>query len=146
MNGPDFLAIPCDQDDIDLVLKHVVNLFKRSNSLTILDDCARGREIKYRTSEVVRLGFSDRHYGLSTIVITQKFTLVAKPYRENISKLVMFYTADRNDVKAIVDDYHNCASKAETARITKLLKDHKYARLGINLRHPYGHSVFIPQD
>ena len=45
---PDFIAIPCSQDNIDLVLKYVVDL---SNSLIILDDCASGQEIKNRTSE-----------------------------------------------------------------------------------------------
>ena len=82
---PDFLAIPCDQDNVDLSLRHVVDLFKGSNSLIILDDCASGQEIKNRTSEVVKLGFSARYYGLSKIVITQQFTFVSKPYHENIS-------------------------------------------------------------
>jgi hypothetical protein len=29
--------------------------------------------------------------GISTIVLTQHLTSIAKPYRENISKLVTFY-------------------------------------------------------
>ena len=57
----DFPAIPCDEDDIDLVLKHVVDLIKGSNTLIILDDCASGQDIKNRTSEVVKLEFSARH-------------------------------------------------------------------------------------
>ena len=70
-----------------------------TNSLIFLDDCASGQEIKNRTSEVVKLGFSARHYRLFTIVVTQQLTSVAKPYRENISKLVTFYTSNRNDMK-----------------------------------------------
>ena len=62
VNDPNFLAIPCDQDNIDLVLKHVVDTFKGSNSLIVLDDSASGQEIKNRTSEVVKLGFSARQY------------------------------------------------------------------------------------
>ena len=121
MNDPDFLAIPRDQDDNGPVLKHVVNPFKGSNSLIILDDRASGQEIKNRTSEVAKLEFSARHYELSTIVITQKFTSVAKPYRENISKLVVFYTANRNDMRTIVDDDHNGASKRKP--MEDLLRD-----------------------
>lgn len=60
-NDPDFLAIPCDQDDIDAVLKHVVNLFKGSNSLFILYDFVSGQEIKNCTSEVFKLGFNATH-------------------------------------------------------------------------------------
>ena len=47
-------------------------------------------------------------------------------------------------MKVVVEDYLNRISKAETNRITEQLKG-KYARLEINLRHPYGHSVLTPQ-
>ena len=91
-----------------------MDLFKGSNSLIILHDCASGQEIKNCTSEVVKLGFSARHYGLSTIVVTQQFTSVEKPYRENISNLVTVHTPSRNDTKTIVNDYLNGVDKAET--------------------------------
>ena len=59
-NGdPDFIAIPCDQDNINAALKYVVDLFKGTNNLFILDDCVSGQEIKNRTIEVVKLGFSE---------------------------------------------------------------------------------------
>ena len=48
-------------------------------------------------------------------------------------------------MKTIVDIYLNGANKAEKDRITKQLKDQKYARLEVNLRHPDDHSIFIPQ-
>ena len=69
---------------------------------------------------------------------------MAKPYRENISKLVTFFTANQNDMKTIVNDHLNGVNKAETDLITKQLKDHKYARLEISLRHPYRHMVALP--
>ena len=141
INDPDFLTIPCDHGDINVVLGHVADVFKGTNSLIILDDCASGKEVKDRTSEIVKLGFSARHYGLSTIVITQQLTSIAKPYRENVSKLTTFYTANRSDMKAVVCDYLNGVSKAEITKITKKLKTHRYAILEINLRHPYGYLV-----
>ena len=48
-------------------------------------------------------------------------------------------------MKTIVDDYLNGLDKTENDRITKQLKEHTYARLEISLRHPYGHTVVIPQ-
>ena len=141
INDPDFLTIPCDHGDIDVVLGHVADIFKGTNSLIILDDCADGKEVKNRTSEIVRLGFSARHYGLSTIVITQQLTSIAKPYTENVSKLVTFYTANRSDMKAVVGDYLNGVDKVEISRIIEQLKTHRYARLEINLKHPYGYVV-----
>ena len=83
-----FYPLPCDQDSVDDFLKYIVNNFKGTNSLIILDDCAATQVVKNRVSELVKLAFSARHYGLSTIVLTQQMTSIAKPYRENISKLV----------------------------------------------------------
>ena len=36
-----------------------MDLFKGTNNLFILDDCVSGQEIKNRTIEVVKLGFSE---------------------------------------------------------------------------------------
>lgn len=65
-----FLPIPCDQDHVEGFLKYITNIYSETNSLIILDDCASSQSVKNRTSEMVRLAFSARHYGLSTIVIT----------------------------------------------------------------------------
>lgn len=40
-------------------------------------------------------------------------------------------------MKTIIDDYLNGVSKVEVNQIIKQLKDNKYARLEINLIHPY---------
>ena len=125
---------------------HIVSeVYKGTNSLIILDDCASSQDVKNRTSELVKLAFSARHFGLSTIVITQQLTSIAKPYRENISKLVTFYSTNRNDMKTITDDYLNGVEKNEISDINNKLKNNKYARLEIELRHPYDYRVIIPQ-
>ena len=45
----------------------------------------RQKDVKSQTSKLVNLGFSGRHHGLDTIVITQQLTSIAKAYRENIT-------------------------------------------------------------
>ena len=82
--------LPCDQDEVEETLRQIVNFAKNTNSLVILDDCATSKDVKNRTSELVKLAFSGGHIGLSAIVITQQLTSIAKPYRMNISKLVTF--------------------------------------------------------
>ena len=137
----DYLVIPCDQDHVDDWLKYIVQTYKGTNSLIILDDCASSKGVKGRTSELVKLGFAARHYGFSTIVITQQLTSIAKPYRENISKLVSFYNPNKKDMQEIFDDYLGSVSKEEEANIKKTLKNQKYSRLEIDLVHPYKHKV-----
>ena len=141
----DFIAIQCDQGKVDMILKYIVDVYKGSNSLIILENCAACQDIKNRVSELVRLAFSARHFNLPTIVITQQLTSTAKPYRENISKLVTFYNPNRNDMKTIMDDYLYGVSNDEIKDIVDKLKNNKYTRSEINLRHPYGYNIVIPQ-
>ena len=126
---------------MDDFLKYIMDNFKGTNSLIILDDCASTQSVKNRTSELVNL---TRHYGFSTIVITQQFTSIAKPYRENIAKLVTFYNPSKKDMQTIVDEFLN-AEKEEIKDIVQKLKNNKYSRLVILLRCPYTHEVIIPK-
>ena len=139
-----FYPIPCDQNSVDDFLKYIMDNFKGTNSLIILDDCASTQSVKNCTSELVNLAFSARHYGFSTIVITQQLTSITKPYRENIAKLVTFCNPSKKDMQAITDDFLN-VEKEEIKDIVQKLKNKKYSRLEILLRCPYTHEVIIPK-
>ena len=89
--------LPCAHHDLERMASEIVNFAKNTNSLIILDDCASSKDVKNRTSELVKLGFHGRHIGLSTIVITLQLRSIAKPYRMNNLKLVTFYKACRDD-------------------------------------------------
>ena len=145
VNDECFFAIPCDHDEVERYLKEVTNYAEGTNSLIVLDDCASSKSVKNRTSELVRLGFSARHYGLSTIVLTQQLTSIAKPYRENISKLVTFYNPSSKDMNAVFDDYLSTLNASEKKAIISGLKDNDYARLEVLLRRPYSHEVVVPE-
>ena len=140
-NDDDFYAIPCDQDEVEKWLKYIVNFSRGSKSLIILDDCASGKCIKNRTSELVKLGFSARHFNLSVVVITQQLTSIAKPFRENISKLVTFYNPNKKDMNTILDEYLGLASKEEIKKILHILKTKKYSSLEINLVFPFDYII-----
>ena len=133
----DFIAISCDQDDVEKYLKIVVDFAKGSKSLIILDDVASGKDVKNRTSELVKLGFSARHYNLSVIVITQQLTSIAKPFRENISKLVTFYNPNKKDMKTILEEYSGVNGRNELEKIMHKLKNKRYSNLEISLIFPY---------
>ena len=105
--------LPCNHDEVEKILREIVNFAKNTNSLVILDDCAASKDVKNRTSELVKLGFHGRHIGLSTIVITQQLTSIAKPYRMNISKLVTFYISCKDDTKYIFNNHLNVEKDEE---------------------------------
>ena len=139
LNDPDVFELPCVHDEVEKILQDIVHFAKNTNSLIILGDCA----VKNRTSELVKLGFHGRHIGLSTIVITQQLTSIAKPYRMNISKLVTFCNACRDDTKYIFNNYLS-NEKDEEKRIIDTLKNNDYARLEILTTRPHTHQVIIP--
>ncbi len=138
-----FYPIPSDQNSVDDFIKYIVDNFKGTNSLIILDDCASTQAVKNRVSELVSLGMHARHYGFSTIVITQQFTSIAKPFRDNIAKLVIFYNPNKEDMQAITNKFLK-AEKEETKDIEQKLGNNKYSRLEIFLRCPYAYKVIIP--
>ena len=143
MEDPDVFAIACDHDKVEGVLRDIVKFAKNTNSLVTLDDCSASKDVKNRTSELVKLAFSGRHIGLSTIVITQQLTSIAKPYRMNISKLVTFYSARKDDRRDMFEN-HLSVDKYEKQKILEALKSKKYARLEILTVHPYTHKVVVP--
>jgi Cdc6-like AAA superfamily ATPase len=135
------IQIPCSQEMINHVLKAVSTIFRGTNTLIIVDDCAASQAVKKRVSELVRLAFSARHYSLSVIVLTQQLSSVAKPFRENISRLVTFYNPSRKDIKVITDDYLNGVPREKIEEITKILRDEKFTALDILHVHPYTYTL-----
>ena len=142
----DVVTIPCAHEMVEKILSVVSNEYRGSNTLIIIDDCAGTQDVKNRVSEVVNLAFSARHYGLSTILITQQLTSVAKPYRENISKLVTFYNSNKHDMRAIMDELLSGVPQDETLRIIKELKENKYTALVVKLRHPFEYNITYSSD
>ena len=122
-------------------LKFVVEFSCGSKSLIILDDCASGQSVKNRTSELVKLGFSARHYNLSVVVITQQLASIAKPFRENISKLVTFYNPNKKDMTTIIQEYLDVDDRKELTKIFEILKTKKYSCLEISLVFPFGYKI-----
>ena len=104
-SDPKFICLHTSHDNVDKTLKYVVETYKRKSTAIILDDCARSQDIKDRTGEVTATAMGGRHHNHSLFILTQQLTSVAKPARENIGKLVVFYTPSRKDIKLVCDEY-----------------------------------------
>ena len=86
-NNPWIFVLDCQQHEVGAWLKLASLFFEGTNTLIILDDCA----VKGRTSQLVALGFSARHGGISVWVLTQQITSIAKPFRDNVAAILLFY-------------------------------------------------------
>jgi len=108
-----------------------------TNSLIVLDDCAASKDVKGRTGELVKLGFSARHAGISLWVLTQQLSSIAKPFRENVAGIVLFYTPSAKTTKAIFEEYAGGLSHGELKQMISRLKERKFAHLVFSLRFPF---------
>ena len=62
---PRLYVIICEQHQVEIWLKIASYYFESENTLIVLDDCAASKDAKGRTGELVKLGFSARHAGIS---------------------------------------------------------------------------------
>ena len=62
---PRLEVIICEQHQVEIWLKAASFVFEGTNTLIVLEDCAASKDVKGRTGEPVKLGFSARHAGVS---------------------------------------------------------------------------------
>ena len=115
--------------------------FEGTNTLIILDDCASSKDVKKRTNELVKLAFSARHSGISVWVLTQQMSSIAKPFRENIVSLILFFTPSAKDMKTVFEEFAGDLTKDEKEKYMKELKEVKFSHLDFSLRHPFEISL-----
>ena len=135
---PRFYPVICEQHEVEKWLKVESFLFEGTNTLIVLDDCAASKDVKGRTGELVNLGFSARHYSISVWVLTQQLTSIAKPFRDNIAAIVLFYMPSAKTTKAIFEEYAGELSREELKKMIARLKERRFAHLIFSLRHPFG--------
>ena len=139
------LVCDCDFDDVETYIKisrcYVNSKPNLENTLIIFDDIICSEDILKRTSEITKLSFSGRPENISFILITQDFHTIPKKIRENCSKFVFFYNANRKQMDTVFDKYLGYETKEERQRIVQFLRNKKFSYLFINNESPYNHFV-----
>ena len=130
-------VIICEQHQVEDWLKVASFYLEGDNTLIVLDDCASSKDVKDRTGELVKLAFSARHVGISVWVLTQQLLSIAKPFRENVAAIILFYTPSAKTTKTIFEEYGSSHSYKEINQMISRLKERKFAYLILSLRHPY---------
>ena len=106
-------------------------------SYLILDDCAASKDANCRAGQLVHLGFSARHTGLSMWVLAQKLTSITASFRENVAAIVVFYMHSARTTKAIFDDYAGDLTPDEYKSLISKLKARKFSYFVFALRLNY---------
>ena len=100
---PSFVALapdPSDEAEVDELWRLWAILFDQREVLFIVDNCAFSKDIKNRSSELIRLAFSGRQ---SVWVLTQLWGSVAKLFRDNCSFVVAFHSPSARECDALLE-------------------------------------------
>ena len=134
---PRLYVLICEQHQVEIFLKLASFAFEGTNALIVLDDCAASKDVKGRTGQLVKLGFSARHSGISVWVLTQQLSSIAKPFRENVAAIVLFYTPSAKTTKTIFEEYASELSHDKLKQMISRLKERKFSHLIFGLRFPF---------
>ena len=135
--APRLYIIICEQHQVEIWLKLASFAFEGTNTLIVLDDCAASKDVKGRTGELVKLGFSARHASISVWVLTQQLSSIAKPFRENVAAIVLSYTPSAKTTNTIFEEYAGRLSHDELNQMISRLKARKFAHLIFSLCFPF---------
>ena len=127
-----FIVLNISQHLVEPYLSLIMRNYRNTNSAIILDDVAASQSVKQRTSSLVELGFSGRHAGFSTIVISQHFRAITPAFRDNAQHILVFYTLDESDFEAVSKAFLPRLSKETRNEIYDTLENNKYSYFHIS--------------
>ena len=81
------------------------------------------------------------HPPLNKRLLARQITSIAKPFRENVAAIVLFYTPSGKTTKAIFEDYAGEITHDEYKELIAWLKERKFFHLVYSLRYPYGIEI-----
>ena len=134
---PRLYVIICEQHHVENWVKVASFAFKGTKTLIILDDCAASKDVKGRTGELVNLGFSGRHTGISVWILTQHLTSITASFHDNVAAVVLFYTPSVKTTKAVFEECAGELSRGEFKQIISRMKKRKFSHLIFGLRDPF---------
>ena len=143
--------IGCHQNGVDKEIEKIIKndslagTDQNLKTLVVLDDCAMGKDVKNRASELVSLSYAGRHQGIGIITITQYLTAVARAYRSGVTRLITFYTESKKDVVVLMDEFLSRANKNEREEIQNKLYNSRYGYLVVEKVYPRCRYLVLPK-
>ena len=109
--------------------KVILKCFKRPPDLFIIVDCSAEGKINKKRDALSELAFSRRHRNHSLWVLMQKYNSVSKDVREQIKRLCLFFTKDRDSFEDCLRENDVIPDKSKRDRLNKCLQDRPYSKL-----------------
>lgn len=132
---PDSNFFPCSVDVLERIFE-LAKLAKANGTmkptLLILDDILSYKKF-CNSKELLKLMVMGRHYGLSTMVLSQAYHRIQKSVRLNFSSIIYFKGSNR-ELEVLADDFTPPGmSKRQFMRLVSEVTDQEYSFLFIDL-------------
>ena len=111
--------------------------------LDIFRKYAASKDEQKRSGKLGTFRFWAPHSDISMWVLTKQLSSIAKPFRDNVATLVLFYTPSAKITKAIFEEYACELSQDEFKQLIARLKELKFTHLVLFLRFPMGIQFFF---
>ena len=97
------------------------------------------RMLSRKKSQLSFLGFSGRHFGISTWVLVQKYNSVVKDFPENIRQLCLFFCKDEKAISSAFEE-NAIVPKEFRKLIEERLKDNRLGAIILRLEYPWKYT------
>jgi hypothetical protein len=120
---------------------------EKSKILLILDDCISENEFKSNQSDhpLNRLAVNGRHWGVSLIILSQKYNAISSYIRAQLDYVILFETSNHYELKSIYEEYGNGSIK-EFEELMKRVYIKKHDFLVIDSINNQMLKNFLPID
>ena len=120
---------------------------EKSKILLILDDCISENEFKSNQSDhpLNRLAVNGRHWGVSLIVLSQKYNAISSYIRAQLDYVILFETSNHYELKSIYEEYGSGSIK-EFEELLKRVYTKKHDFLVIDSINNQMLKNFLPID
>lgn len=118
------------------------NMNKLFSICIIIDDFADDTKFSRNSHMLHSLFTRGRHFGISTIVLTQKFNALAPIIRINASFLIVFKLRNQQELDTLLNENSALVDKNTMLKIYKKATDEKYNFLYIDLMAGHVNDMF----
>ena len=139
----EIFVINCQQEEVELWLKLSSYIFQVTNTLIVLDDCAPSKDVKGRTGQLVSLGCSARHAGISVRVLTQQITNISNHSMKTWLPSFCFTLRRAKPGKSSLTTMPESFPPEEYKELMAELKTENFPIWFFAPRHPFGIEILF---
>lgn len=133
-----------DEDTLDLLYDQLESEFinevalgdKPANRMIIFDDCAYSGSLKNKQAGILnKILMNGRHLNLSSIITSQKYSLISTGVRSNCTGAVCFNT-NQKELELIAEDHSYLEKKSQFISLFRSATKEKNSAMIINYSNP----------